>query len=270
MPQTSGDRLQSLAPAALAALARVRVVLVRTSDPGNIGAAARAMLTMGLTRLVLVAPQRFPDPKASARAAGAAALLEQAQVVATLDQALLGCERVYGCSGKHWRLPLAVLTPAEAAPLLLHQAMVGDVALVFGTERTGLELVELDRCAAQVLIPANPAYPSLNLAQAVQVLAYALRHEALANGAQPPARVLAAHETLEAFYAHLESVLTELEFLDPQNPRHMMRRLRRLYGRAELDDSEVHILRGVLSSLAKRGRALESRLARPAADCSER
>lgn len=230
---------------------RLRIVLVETSHPGNIGAAARAMKTMALTRLVLVSPAEFPHADASARASGATDLLERAEVAASLDEALKGCTLVAGTSARRRGLGPPELAPRECAARLVASAATGkDVALVFGRERTGLTNEELARCHFFVNIPANPEYASLNLAAAVQVLAYELllaRDTAAApaeTGSTP-----ATTEEMERLYEHLEQAALETGFLDPANPKHLMRRLRRLFNRAQPDQNEVHILRGLLSAL---------------------
>ena len=235
----------------------IRIVLVGTSHPGNIGAAARAMKTMGLSQLWLVAPERFPDPEASARAAGADDVLAQAQCVATLEQALVGCARVAGTTARLRHLSVPVVDPRTAAANLYQTVNTSDdhtaeVALVFGRERTGLTNSEIDLCHLLVQIPSNPDYSSLNLGAAVQVLSYELRMAALAESAPAPeAHLPAPAEEQERFYTHLEQVLLQTGFLDPANPRLLMRRLRRLFARACPDQNEINILRGVLTSFQR-------------------
>ena len=231
---------------------RVRVVLVATSHPGNIGAAARAMKTMGLTELVLVSPLEFPHPDADARASAAVDLLEQARVVATLDEALAGCDVVAGTSARLRGLGPPELAPREAAARLLATPGEGDVALVFGRERTGLTNEELDRCHYLIHIPANPDYASLNLAAAVQIVAYEMRLAQAqpvtmdAAEAESPAATV---EEMERLYEHLEEAALASGFLDPANPKHLMRRLRRLFNRARLDQNELNIIRGLIAAL---------------------
>jgi len=229
----------------------IRIVLVETSHPGNIGAAARAMKTMCLTRLLLVNPAEFPHPDASARASGAVDLLERAQVVQTLDEALSGCALIAGTSARQRGLGPPVLSPRECMQRLHAEAAKGqEVALLFGRERTGLTNEELARCHILVNIPSNPDYSSLNIAAAVQVLGY---ESMLARGAVPAAgeseEVPATAEEMEKLYEHIESAALETGFLDPANPKHLMRRIRRLFNRARPDQNEVHILRGLLSAL---------------------
>jgi TrmH family RNA methyltransferase len=234
-------------------LSNLRVVLVGTTHPGNIGGVARAMKNMGLTRLTLVAPKQFPHPEANARAAGADDVLAAARVCATLDEALSDCRLVIGTSSRERAIAWPRSDPAEAARVLLQAAAHAPVALVFGSERTGLTNDELDRCQRVVCIPTDPDFPSLNLACAVQVMAYELwrGREAAAAGA-PPAPVdgaLASDADLQRFYRHLEQVLVEIGFLDPGNPRKLMRRLTRLFARTRLDNNEINILRGILTAV---------------------
>ncbi|MET0733303.1 MAG: RNA methyltransferase [Casimicrobiaceae bacterium] len=230
------------------ALQRIRVVLVRTSHPGNIGAAARAMLTMGLSQLVLVEPKRFPDAEATALASGATSVLDGARVVATLDNALAGATLTIGLSARPREFAGRVLPVRAAASEAVAQARRGDVALVFGTEMSGLTNDELARCSAAATIPANPGYGSLNLAAAVQVAAYELRVAALSDAVwTAPVFERATQDEVEGLHAHARSTLTALEFLNPAMPRRLMPRLRRLFGRAALEREEVNILRGILA-----------------------
>ncbi|APA84520.1 RNA methyltransferase [Paraburkholderia sprentiae WSM5005] len=242
-----------------------RFVLVEPSHPGNVGAAARALKTMGFSRLVLVSP-RVPsvqnDPEAIAMASGADDVLASVHVVASLAEAL---------AGVHWSIALTARlreygppqwTPRAAAAAAHTEAMRGEIALVFGNERAGLSNEDVERCSAIAHIPANPAYSSLNLAQAVQVLAYELRtaylgSEETTDGAPAAAAVaaraesagtrtrMAASDEIESMFAHLESALVALEFLDPANPKRLMSRLRRLFARSGLEPEEVNIVRGI-------------------------
>jgi tRNA/rRNA methyltransferase len=240
-----------------------RFVLVEPSHPGNVGAAARALKTMGFSRLVLVSP-RMPhvqsDPEAIAMAAGADDVLASAHVVPSLADALIGV---------HWSIALTARlreygppqwTPRAAANVAHDYAVHGEIALVFGNERTGLSNEDVERCSALAHIPANPAYSSLNLAQAVQVLAYELRTRylsaddnlvvasAAAQTGSPqgdPMSPRAASDEIESMFAHLESALVALEFLDPANPKKLMSRLRRLFARSGLEREEVNIVRGI-------------------------
>jgi tRNA (cytidine32/uridine32-2'-O)-methyltransferase len=237
-------------------LSRIRVVLVNTSHPGNIGAVARAMKNMGLSRLVLVAPNDYPSAEATARASGADDVLATARVVETLEEAIADCALVVGASARTRTIPWPVLEPRACAARMVETAVRQEVALVMGRERIGLTNTELERCQYHVHIPANPGYSSLNLAAATQVLVYELRMASLQRAGKtepdwhsdhPP--VTAAE--LDGLYEHLEQTLIELDFLDPDNPRQLMRRLRRLYNRVGLDQMELNILRGILTAAQK-------------------
>jgi tRNA (cytidine32/uridine32-2'-O)-methyltransferase len=238
---------------------RIRVVLVGTQHPGNIGSAARAMKTMGLSRLALVAPERFPHADASALAAGADDLLAAATLHATLAEAVADCHLVLGCTARSRRVPLPEQVPREAARIALAEADAGaQVALVFGRERTGLDNDELQLCHGAVHIPANPGYSSLNLAAAVQVLAYELRMARLDQGAAPagdaPRELAASHAQVEGLFAQLAEALEAIDFHKGRAPDSAMRKLRRLFLRSRLDEQEVRLLRGVLSDVQRMAR----------------
>jgi len=228
-------------------------VLVGTTHPGNIGAAARAMCTMGLDRLTLVAPREFPSEEATARAAGADQVLADARVCASLAEALADCRFVVGASARLRGLSWSTVSPREAAPRLLAESRDGEAAVVFGRESSGLSNDELASCHALLHIPTDAGFSSLNLAMAVQVVAYELRLAMLDQAAPQPATErldpLATIADLERFYAHLERALVDAGFLNPANPRHLMLRLRRLFSRALLEEKEVRILRGILAAL---------------------
>ena len=235
----------------------IRVVLVETTHPGNIGATARAMKNMGLARLVLVRPARFPDAEATALATHAGDILAGAQVVASLDEALTGCGLVIGASARRRGIAAPTLDPRQGAARAAEFSDTAQVALAFGRESSGLTNDELDRCHYVVQIPADPAHSSLNLAAAVLIIAYELRmHAHLAAGAPPAAsgEKPATAEEMADFFAHLEQTLLATGFLNPANPRHLMRRLRRLFNKAQPDQREINILRGVLSSVQGRKR----------------
>jgi tRNA/rRNA methyltransferase len=228
----------------------VRVVLVRTTHPGNIGAAARAMKTMGLARLLLVRPLRFPDPQADAMATGAGDVLARARVCATLEQALAGTTLAIALTARRRELSPLALEAREAARLAAAEsARGGEVAFVFGTEMSGLANDEVIRCQRVAHIAADPAYSSLNLAAAVQVMAYEL-HVAAAGPAAPDNQRFdaATFEELEGLYAHLERNAVASGFLDPANPGRLLERLRRLFGRTRLEKEEVRLLRGLLTA----------------------
>lgn len=238
-------------------LESVRVVLVGTTHPGNIGSAARAMKTMGLRRLVLVDPQRFPSAEATALAAGADDLLTRAQIFSSLEEAIADCVWVVGTSARSRGQSVPVLPPQPAANALLAHVAGGPVALVFGRESSGLSNDELDRCNAFVQIPTDPDFRSLNLAAAVQVMAYACRMAALEQGEEQPIEEgydpPATQEEMEALFEHYLRVLIQIEFVDAERPRHIMRRLRHLYQRKGMTASEVRILRGILTHTERGG-----------------
>jgi TrmH family RNA methyltransferase len=247
-------------------LAHIRIVLTRTSHPGNIGAAARAMKTMGLSRLYLVNPYAFPNSQADAMAAGAADMLVQAHVCSTLAEALVGTTLALGVSARRRDIVTDVLTPPEAAVQLLTEAQATPVALVFGNETSGMSNEELSLCQGLVSIDANPEYSSLNLAAAVQVLSYEIRQAWLQHPSWPQPEIDAAKsEDVERFYAHLETTLAELEFLNQGSPGKLMLKLRWLFARTRLAQEEVNILRGILTAaqtakrLANRSRNLEAK-----------
>ncbi len=245
-----------------AAAGRIRFVLVGTQHPGNIGAAARALKTMGFARLVLVAPEQFPSDEASRRAAGADDVLAAAPVVATLAEAVADCRLVLGCTARSRRVQLEELAPRVAGERAIGIAAASDeVALVFGRERTGLSNEELQLCHAAVHIPANPEYSSLNLAAAVQVLAYEARLAALASGAGKAAPVHAddvpaTHAQLEGFFAQLGETLDDIDFHKGRAPDSAMRKLRRLFLRGDLTQQEVRLLRGILADAQRIARLL--------------
>lgn len=229
--------------------ANIRIVLCQTSHPGNIGSTARAMKTMGLNRLYLVRPKHFPSSEATSLSVNAADLLETAVVTETLEQALADCQFVIGVSGKERSLSQQVMTVREAAQEVKSVAMHSEIALVFGTEMSGLTNDEADRCHVLATIPANPEYTSLNLAQAVQIMCYEIRM-ALTTGTlhyQEKAVDLATQEDLERFYEHMREVLEHIGYINPRAPKKLFERLRRLYGRSRLEKEEVNLLRGILT-----------------------
>lgn len=244
-----------MARMANASFDNVRIVLSRPSHPGNIGAAARAMKTMGFRDLRLVAPRAFPDAQASALAAGALDVLEAARVHATLEEAIGDAALAVGLSARTRDLSHAPRALREAAPEILAQGAAGAVALVFGNETSGLSNEELGRCAMLVAIPASPAYSSLNLAAAVQVACYELATTADAFSPTAPApRAPATVEDREALFAHWEAAMVESGYLDPGEPGRLMERMRRLFARSGLERSEVKALRGMLAAFERRMR----------------
>lgn len=242
----------------------IRVVLVGTQHPGNIGAAARAMKTMGLAELVLVAPERFPHAQASALAAGADDVLAAARVLDTPAAAIADCGYVLGCTARARHVALPELSPRAAAEAILARATASPVALLFGRENSGLSNEELMLCHAAVHIPANPDYSSLNLAAAVQVLCYELRMAALAAAPSLPVAVdvddeAAAHADLEQWFAHLARTLDAIDFHKGRSPDMVMQRLRRLFLRAAPSRRELRVLHGILADAERMARLANER-----------
>lgn len=234
----------------------IRVVLSHPSHPGNIGATARAMKTMGMSKLYLVNPQSFPSPQAYALASHADDILDHAVVVDALKTALVGTTVQVASTARRRELSPLLQTPRAIAPeLLMEVQQGGEVALVFGTEMSGLTVEEVRLCNRLVSIPSNPVYASLNLAQAVQILCYELRmafDDDLSHLEEK--HVYACHEDLEHFFKHLEETLIKIEFLKPDHPKRLMPRLMRLFQRARLEREEVDILRGMLCAISKNKR----------------
>lgn len=237
-------------------LHNIRIVLVNTSHPGNIGGAARAMKNMGLERLYLVAPRQFPDEQAVWRAASAQDVLENAVVTASVEEAIADCQFVVGTSARGRRIPWPLLDPRRCAEEVDAVSGGEQVAILFGREDRGLTNEELQLCNLHVNIPTSDGYSSLNLAMAVQILCYELHSLSVASQLPDAADAqwdtpFSTQENMERFYAHLEQTLVELEFLDPAAPRQLMSRLRRLYSRVRLDEMELNILRGILTETQK-------------------
>lgn len=237
-------------------LSHIRIVMVETSHPGNIGAAARAMKNMELDRLYLVRPHRFPDPECVSRASGADDVLAAATVCSTLQEALAGCQLVFGASARGLRtIPWPQVNARGCAELVREQGSGVEVALVFGREHSGLSNEELELCNYLVHIPTNPDYSSLNVAAAIQVCCYELYMAHLDGSWQAAVSTNedepASADEVERFFDHLKETMLATGFLDPQNPRQLMRRLRRLFNRARMEKTEVNILRGILTSVMK-------------------
>lgn len=234
----------------------IRIVLVNTTHPGNIGGAARAMKNMGLSRLYLVAPRKYPDEEAHWRAASAQDILAGAVVCDTLDEAIGDCQFVAGTSARERRIPWPLLDARQCAARVADASQNEQVAVLFGREDRGLTNDELKCCNLHLNIPSDAAYSSLNLAMAVQVVAYELRMLAVVDEL-PVAQddqwdaPFSTLENMERFYTHLEETLVDIEFLDPAAPRQLMARLRRLYSRVRLDEMELNILRGILTETQK-------------------
>lgn len=241
-------------------LQNIRIVLVETSHTGNMGSVARAMKTMGLTNLWLVNPLVKPDSQAIALAAGASDVIGNAQIVDTLDDALAGCSLVVGTSARSRTLPWPMLDPRECGMKSVGEAAQAPVALVFGRERVGLTNDELQKCHYHVAIAANPEYSSLNLAMAVQVIAYEVRMAWLA--AQEKTESVTAEDDvayplvddLERFYGHLEQTLLSTGFIRADHPGQVMNKLRRLFTRARPESQELNILRGILASIEQKNK----------------
>jgi tRNA/rRNA methyltransferase len=230
-------------------LKNIRIVLCGTAHPGNIGAAARAMRTMGITDLALVNPQRYPDPQALWMAAGATDVLESARVCTSLGEALSGIAFAVACSARRRDVAVPMVDARSAAAEAVAIAGEQRVALVFGNETSGLSNDEVGACGLLASIPVAEDFWSLNVAAAVQVFCYELRMASGAALAPDKAQALAAHDEVEAFYEHLERTIITTGFLNPAHPRKLMYRLRRLFARARLQVEEVNILRGILGSV---------------------
>ena len=246
-------------------LSHVRIVMVNTTLPANIGSALRAMKTMGLSKLVLVAPKTYPHPDINALSAGAIDLIDQIEIVETLEDAIKDCHIVFGTSARSRTIPWPLLDARPAAEMSLKAVSESkqEVAVVFGREDRGLTNEELAMANYHVTIPVNTEYGVLNVAQAIQVICYEMRMAALGLTeltSNPDANMhvtkdidmewdepLVTHEMMEQFYPHIEKMLAEIEFMDPKNPRLLPLRLRRLFGRIQLDRMEYHLLRGIFS-----------------------
>ena len=251
VPGLPGSMAKGLnfSPSAPDPLARLRVVLCAPSHPGNIGAAARAMKTMGVSRLFLVQPRRHPSTEATALASGAGDVLAAARVCDSLDAAIADCVASYGFTARTRELVGRMLPVREAAAQAVATCEDGEVALVFGHETSGLSNAELERCSVLAYIPANESYPSLNLGAAVQVACYESRLAVGESARTAPRFAPATHADIEKLYAHAERTLVELAFLNPRRPRRLLPRLRRLFARTGLEHEEVNILRGMLAAI---------------------
>jgi tRNA (cytidine32/uridine32-2'-O)-methyltransferase len=247
----------------------IRIVMVNTTHPGNIGAAARALKTMGLSNMYLVSPHEYPSAQATWRAAGATDVLHQAKVVETLAEALEGCSLVLGASARQRRIPWPVLNARQSGEVIARQAKTEQVAIIFGREDRGLTNEELQQCHYHIEIPANDDYKVLNVASAIQVIAYEIRMATLilsdqetqgadASVVTMPVETVRWDERLvtiqemNLFFEHLEQTLTDIEFYEPDNPRQLMTRLRRLFLRVHLDQMELNILRGALRAMQEK------------------
>ncbi len=237
-------------------LDNIRIIMLNTSHPGNIGAAARVMKNMGLKHLYLVEPKQFPDPQATAMASGADDVLTKAMVCNRLEQALEGCHLVLGSTARERKIQHEFMDARSAALQAIEEARTCQVALVFGRERTGMTNEEIGLCHKLINIPTNPQYRSLNVASAIQIVSYELM---MAKAITKPTAVLetdngveyAATDAVEGFYRHLEATLIEIDFLNPQQSPQLMPKLRRLYNRSRLKQEELNILRGILTQTQK-------------------
>lgn len=265
-------------------LNNIRIVLVETSHNGNIGSVARAMKTMGITKLYLVNPKANIDSHAVALAAGASDIIGDAKIVSSLDEAISGCELVIATSARSRSLDWPILTPREAGTKIVEESQRAEIAVVFGRERSGLTNHELQQCHYHLAVDTNPEYSSLNLAMAVQIVCYEIRTNWLLNHSAAEISDVASTskqmidtiqdisgqldephtkkvkkefdiyppvEDLERFYQHLESVLQKSHFIRKSHPGQIMSRLRRLYARARPNLQELNILRGILASVEK-------------------
>lgn len=239
-------------------LDQIKIVLCCTSHPGNIGAAARAMKTMGLTQLILVKPKDFPSEEASARSSGALDILENAVVVDSVEEAIKDCRLVIGTSSRNRTLPWPLIEPREMTEIIADRPQSRPVAILFGRESVGLLNEELQLCNYHVNIPANPEYMSLNLASAVQIVSYELRLKSLAENPiieetleVKDSENIATSEQVDGLYHHLEQTMVNTEYFDPENPKLLSARIRRLFAKSQLNQGEVNILRGFLASIEK-------------------
>ncbi len=228
----------------------IRIILVNPSHPGNIGASARAMKTMGLKKLYLVNPKSFPNVSATAMAAGADDILAEATVTATLTEALIGSKIVFGTSARFRTLSLSTYNPKQAAQIIVNETKNNVIAILFGRENNGLTNEELAMCNHHIHIPTNPNFSSLNIAQAVQLIAYEIRSsEKLDNITTPAKEGLATIEEMQNFYQHLQQALVAIKFLNSNNQQRIMAKLKRLFNRVQLEETEAGILRGILTTI---------------------
>ena len=235
-------------------LERVKIVLVNTTHPGNIGAAARAMKTMGLDQLALVAPRHFPSAECTARAAGADDILARASVFAGLEEAVSDCELVFATSARTRSIAWPEVTPETAAAQIADHTGAG-AAVLFGRESSGLSNEELETCHAMIRIPTNAEFASLNIASAVQIICYEISKQYLARetgSGDDDAESPVTTGEMEYLYEHFEQTLIDIGYLDPEKPRRLMRRIRRLFNRARLDGNEYNILRGILTAMREK------------------
>ena len=227
---------------------KIKFILFEPSHPGNVGAAARAIKTMGFEKLCLINPIEHPHSEARARSSGALDVLLNAEVFDNLHDAIKGCGLIIGTTSRSRRISVPITNIRETAPSIVAKAKQKPVAVIFGPEKSGLINKQVDCCNQLVNIPSTGSYKSLNLAMAVQIVAYELRVASEALPSAIRARNLASNDEIELFYNHLNQVLLETGFLDPKNPKQLMRRLRALFNRAQMDENEINIMRGILAS----------------------
>jgi TrmH family RNA methyltransferase len=229
----------------------IEFVLVEPSHPGNVGAAARAIGTMGFKNLVLVKPTKHPHPESRARSSGALDILLDARVCETLEEAIADSSLVIGTTARQRRISVPIDSIHECTESIFESSLNQKVSIIFGPETSGLSNKDIDRCNQLVYIPTGEMHSSLNLSMAVQVIAYQLNLAFFGLEEGQATRDLASGKEMELFYEHLEDVLLETGFLNPINPKQLMRRLKALFNRAQLDDNEVNIMRGILTSYQK-------------------
>ena len=229
----------------------IEFVLVEPSHPGNVGAAARAIGTMGFKNLVLVKPTKHPHPESRARSSGALDILLDARVCGTLEEAIADSSLVIGTTARQRRISVPIDSIHECTQSIFESSLKQKVSIIFGPETSGLSNDDIDRCNRLVYIPTGEMHSSLNLSMAVQVIAYQLNLAFFGLEEGQETRDLASGKEMELFYEHLEDVLLETGFLNPTNPKQLMRRLKALFNRAQLDDNEVNIMRGILTSYQK-------------------
>ena len=232
---------------------KIKIILVETSHPGNIGAVARAMKNMGLHKLVLVNPLCSVDDIPFVRASGAQDILQKITIEDTLEDAIKNCNTVYAASARSRNINWPTFNPSECCSRIVNEGKEAETAVVFGPEQSGLKNEHIDLCDALLYIPVNPKFSSLNLAMAVQIFCYQLRMNYIEGKLESTNKEesLATVSEMENFYNHLERLLIESEFLDPKNPRFLMRRIRKLFAKASVDNNEVNILRGILTAFER-------------------
>jgi len=244
------------APADSDWLSSIRIVLIRPTETGNIGSSARAMKTMQLKNLVLVSPKIFPSAECTARATGADDILQTAVVHESLATAIRDCNLIYAATARERSIEWPVLSPADAAREIISAPNGSSIAILFGREQSGLSNEEMDLCHRAIRIPANPEYSSLNIAAAVQIIGYELLVHRLEVNKPTEVRdgktPLATHAEMEMLYQHLELTMAEVGFFNPEKPRRLMRRMKRLFNRAQLDNNELNILRGFLAAVQEK------------------